>query len=141
MKAALARRARIARVRRIEHLHAAADAAAADSQVAALEASSERLGALRGGLTGEIGASSGAALAHTHELAMRLDVARAGLADAIVGARFTASACAEVRIEKRRGQDSAEKLEARATADLARLAERRAGAIGRRRRGLMEEQA
>ncbi|MBV9843433.1 MAG: hypothetical protein JOY99_18170 [Sphingomonadaceae bacterium] len=139
MKGQVARRARIARVRRIEHLHAAAEAAAAEAQVVSLEASSERLAALRGGLIGEIGASTGARIAHTHELAMRLDVARAGLTDAIAGARITAASRAEARIEARRNQDSAEKLEARAAADLARLAERRANAIGRRRRGLLED--
>lgn len=140
MKSAVDRRARIARVRRIEHLHAAARAASADAQVASLEASSERLSALRGGLIGEIGTTRGAQLGHTHELAMRLDVARAGLFDAIAGARITAAGFAEARIEARRNQESAEKLEARAASELARLAERRAGAIGLRRRGPAEEQ-
>ena len=140
MKRAVERRARIARVRRIEHLHAAAQAATADAQVVSLEASSERLNVLRGGLIGETGASSGAQIGHTHELAMRLDVARVGLFDAIAGARITAAASAEARIEARRNQESADKLEARAAASLAMLAERRANALGTRRRGLSEEQ-
>ena len=139
MTGGVSRRARLARVRRIEHLHAAAEAVAADAQVASLEASSERLRALRGGLIGDVGPTSGARLGHTHELAMRLDVARAGLFDAITGARLTAGACAEARLEARRNQESAEKLEARAAAELARLGERRASAIGMRRRGSGEE--
>jgi hypothetical protein len=140
MSATAFRRARITRVRRIEHLHAAAAASAANAQVAALESSAERLAEQRGGLIGTTGATTGASLAHAHELAMRLDIARHGLGDAIAGARLSAGACAEARIEARRNEESAAKLEQRAMAALARTAERRAGAIGRRRRGLTGEQ-
>lgn len=132
------RRARITRVRRIEHVHAAAAAAAAQAQVAHLEASERRLAELRGGLVSEVGATTGAALGHAHELAMRLDGARASLGDAIAGARITAAASSEARIEARRNEESAHKLEERTNAELARMAERRAHRIGLRRRGLAD---
>lgn len=139
MKALVARRARIARVRHVQHLQAAAAASAAEAHAASLESSAARLAELRGGLLQQTGGTSGAALGHAHELAMRLDAARLGMSDAIAGARASASASAEARLEARRRQESADKLDARANAALARFTDRRASALGRRRRGLAGE--
>ncbi len=133
MKRLAATRARIARVRRIEHLHAVAAANAADGAVISLETSVSRLSEMRSGLLGSgSGTSNGMTLAGVHELASRLDHAHASLADAIVGARATASARTEARHEARRRQESADKLDARAAAALAQHAERRLQGLGRR---------
>ncbi len=132
MKRLAASRARIARVRRVQHSHAAAAASAAQGAVASLETSVDRLGAMRSGLLQSSGTSSGMTLAGVHELASRLDHARASLADAIVGARATAAARTDARDEARRRHESADKLDARAAAALARHAERRLRGLGRR---------
>lgn len=134
------RRERIARVRRVEHAQAAAHAAAAEMQLASLEASENRLTTIRASLSWELGDFSAATLASRAELALRLDEARFGLTDAIVNARATAEARTAERIDARKRQESAEKLGERAEAEMARAAERRAaGRPGSMRRGLTEE--
>lgn len=133
MKALVQKRARIARVRRVQHMQAAAAAAAAQGQLVQLELSADRLAALRISLGSGAGASTGAALSNAAELAMRLDDARHGLADAIVSARAVAAERAEQRLEARRHKESADKLGTRAAAALARLLEQRASAAHPRR--------
>lgn len=121
-------RARIARVRHVQHMQAAAAAAAAQGQLVQLEISAERLATLRGSLDCAPGLSSGATLSGAAELALRLDNARAGLTDAIVSARALAAERAEQRLDARRRKESADKLDSRAAAALARLLEQRASA-------------
>jgi hypothetical protein len=133
MKAIVTKRARIARVRKVQHVQAAAVAARAETHASMLEHSAERLSELRGSLAPDTGMSSGAALSHASELAMRLDEARHGLTDAIVSARHNATREAEVRLEARRQQESAAKLETRAAAALAEFLER-STAVTRRRK-------
>jgi len=128
MKAIVQQRARIARVRHVQHLQAAAAAAAAQGQLDQLELSAQRLATLRGSLGCAPGLSTGAALSGAAELALRLDNARIGLTDAIVSARAVAAERAEQRIEARRRKESADKLDSRAAAALARLIEQRASA-------------
>lgn len=128
------RRQRIVRVRHVQHLQAGLAAAAAQEKVDQLQTSADRLVTLRGSLLDLSGATTGAFLAHKHELAQRLDQARHGLTDAIVGAEKLAEQKAEARMEARRQQESAEKLAQRAEAQFQRMIELKAMAQGRRRR-------
>ena len=121
-------RARIVRVRRVQHDLAAAASAKATAQLKALEHSEERLGLLRQGLGAGQGELTGAALASIGELAMRLDKAREGLGRSITGARVQGATREGVRIAARRDQESAEKLEQRAAAAARRAAERKRAA-------------
>ena len=121
-------RARIARVRRIQHGIASIAAAKASGHVQLLEANEQRLKAMREGLAADPGATSGATLAGIGELAMRLETAREGLNTTIANARVAARLREEARIGARREQDCAEKLERRAATAVARAHEKRAGA-------------
>lgn len=133
MSGGMARRARIARVRRVQHLQAAARAAQAERKADALESTADHLAQLRLVLAPEPGALSGAQLANAAELAMRLDMVRDGLTDAIVAARATALDRAARRLEARIRQESAERLEERARHAVALLRERPAGVAHRRK--------
>src|SRR3546814_14547138 len=124
MTANLRQRARIVRVRRVQHDLAAAAAARASAELKALEHSEERLKQLRQGLGADQGEVFGGALASLGELAMRLDKAREGLGRTINGARVQVAAREGVRLAARRAQECAEKLEATA-APTARRAEER----------------
>lgn len=135
MKAKVAKRTRIARVRRIQHDLAAADAARAENHAAMLENSAERLMQLRQSLVARHGRSDGATLANLGELAMRLDAAREGLSDAIASARASAEYQAGIRLEARRRQESADRLESRAADALAQFLERNTNITPRRRIG------
>jgi len=134
MKALVQRRERIARVRRVQHLQAAAHAAQADARVASLETSESRLTELRHSLTLEPGVFSGATLSNAGELAMRLDTARQGLTEAIVAARASAAQFAALRLEARIRQESAERLEEQAQTAFDELRERRSPSGRLRRR-------
>ena len=128
------KRARVARVRRIQHTQAAATAAHAENQAATLETSARRLAQLRFSLRLSEGLSNGAAIANLGELAMRLDDARHGLTDAIASARANADHKAELRLDARRRQESANKLEERAAAALAEFLENNALSTPRRKK-------
>lgn len=127
------KRTRIARVRKVQHSLAAAAAAQAENQAVMLETSAERLSQLRFSLRVGKGLTSGGTIANLGELAMRLDDARHGLNDAIASARANANQHAEVRLEARRKQESANKLEARAAVALAEFLENRAVGSPRRK--------
>ena len=124
----VSQRARIGRIRRIQHGLAAFAAAKASGHVQMLEANEERLRQMRLGLGAAAGPTSGAALASRGELAMRLESARDGLQGTIAGARAAAMLREEARLGARRDQESAEKLERRAASAAARAEDRRAGA-------------
>ena len=114
MKALVAKRARITRVRGVQHMLATSAAASAEAQVASLENNAAKLASLRDSLTLPSGPSTGAILQNRGELAQRLDKARNGLADAIVTARAAAEKKIAERLEARQRQESAAKLDARA---------------------------
>ncbi len=135
------RRERIARVRRVEHAQALGAAALAEQQLRSLEQSAARVLDLRLSLTTGVGSMPAETLAACGELAHRLDVARFGLTDAIVGARATAAVKAAERIEARIRQESAERLVERAATEVSDLAEARMSSAARPRsvRGLGEE--
>jgi hypothetical protein len=125
-------RARLARVRRIQHGLAATVAAAAAERVHLLETSRERLRQMRAELRPIEGPTDGAALARMGELAMRLDSARLGLAPTIASARDAAALRETERLAARRDQESAEKLEAAASRAAEEAAEQRLKQAGRR---------
>ena len=133
MNALVRQRARLARVRRIQHGLAATVAAAAAERVQLLETSRERLGQMRAELRPIEGTTDGAALARMGELAMRLDSARIGLAPTIDSARSAAALREAERLAARRDQESAEKLEAAAVRAAEEEAERRMKQPGRKR--------
>lgn len=121
-------RARIARVRRIQHGIASLAAAKAAGHVQFLEANQQRLKAMHEGLAANPGNTCGATLAGLGELAMRLDAARDGLGTTIASAKVAARLREEARLGARREQDCAEKLERKAASAAARADEKRAGA-------------
>jgi len=114
MKSLVAKRARITRVRSVQHLQAAAAAVQAQAQVTSLETSAAKLASLRDSLTVPTGSTTGAILQNRGELAQRLDKARGGLNDAIVSARAAAETKVAERLDARQRQESAAKLDARA---------------------------
>lgn len=133
MKNLAQRRARITRVREVQHLHAAGEAAAAEQKVSQLEVNAARLAALRTSLTLAPGITTGSSLGNAAEMGLRLDTVRDGLSDAIGAAKAVALA----RITDRRDADirreSAERLETRAVAELQRMIEERMAASIRHR--------
>lgn len=140
MSAVVKQRARIARVRRLQHGLAASSAAAAVGQLRSLETSRERLAQMRGELDAAQGTTSGAILSAAGELAMRLDAARLGLAPTIEAARRAAQAREQARLQARREQESAERLEQAAATAAEAGAERRMNKSGRRRGGLAQDE-
>jgi hypothetical protein len=133
MNGLVRQRARLARVRRIQHGLAASVAAEAAGRVQMLETSRERLLQMRSELCPIAGATTGAAMARMGELAMRLDAARYNLGPTIDSARSAAAAREAERRSARRDQESAEKLEAAALRAAEELAEQRLRQNGRGR--------
>lgn len=126
-------RARIARVRRIQHDLAALAAAKASGHVQMLETNQQRLKVMREGLAAAPGVTSGAALSSRGELAMRLEAARDGLGKTIDGARAAASLREKARVGARRDQESADKLQQKALSAVTRSEDRRNAALFRPR--------
>ena len=133
MKGLVRQRARMARVRRLQHNLAASRAAEAAGQLRQLEMSSERLAQMRRELVAGQGLATGAALASAGELAMRLDAARAGLGQTIEGARAAVAMREQARLHARREQESAEKLESAAWTAAEELADRKLAKVTRLR--------
>jgi hypothetical protein len=133
MNGLVRQRARLARVRRIQHGLAATVAAQAAGRVQMLETSRARLLQMRGELRPVEGPTTGAAMARMGELAMRLDSARHNLGPTIDSARSAAAAREGERRAARRDQESAEKLEAAALRVAEELAEQRLRQAGRGR--------
>jgi hypothetical protein len=131
MKALVAKRARITRVRDVQHRLAMTAAASAEAHVANLETNAAKLASMRDSLTVPTGPTTGAALQNRGELAQRLDTARHGLSDAIVSARAAAEQKIAERLEARQRQESAAKLDARAVQALSAWTEARMAAAFR----------
>lgn len=134
MKVLAERRARITRVRQVQHLQAATEAANAEGKVVQLEGNAARLAALRLSLSVAPGMTSGASLGNSAELGSRLDQVRSGLTDAIGAARSVALSRANERRVADIAREGAERLETRAVADLQRMIEERMAASIRHRR-------
>jgi flagellar biosynthesis chaperone FliJ len=126
MSALVRQRARLARVRRVQHLRAAGDAAQAEGRVTQLEGTADHLARLSQALAPDPGLGwSGAQLGNAAELSMRLDQLRHGMTDSIATARASALEQAARRLEARIAEESASRLEERAAAAEERLREQR----------------
>jgi len=125
MKALAERRARITRVREVQHLHAIGEAAAAEGKVVQLEGNAAKLAALRMSLTLAHGITTGAGLGNAGEMGLRLDTVRHGLTDAIGAAKAVATARVKDRRDADIRRESAERLETRAVAELQQMIEER----------------
>lgn len=132
------RRARIARVRRVQHLQAVGAAAVAQGKLVQLEGNAQRLQTLRESLSGQAGHTSGAALGHASELAMRLDDVRHGLDRAIGSAKEAVELRSQERIGTHIALESAERLQVRAVAEMHKMIEERMLASFRPRRKEVE---
>ena len=139
MTSTIRQRARIVRVRKIQHDLAASAAAEAAGQVQLIETNRQRLAQMRNELRAGEGLTSGAELARIGELAMRLDAARQGLGRTLDSARTMAAARDDARRAARRDQESAEKLQQAAVSAAERLAERRPLRSGRSRLRLQHD--
>ncbi len=106
-----AARARLLRVRAIQHRIAAAAAIAADAGVADLIASRARLTALGAGLAPPPGPATGATLAGRGELAARLDAAGTALVPHIDAARQVAALRASERLVRWQREEIARALD------------------------------
>ncbi|WCT72902.1 hypothetical protein PQ455_14850 [Sphingomonas naphthae] len=133
MKALADRRARIVRVRAVQHIQASIAAGEAEQRANDLAESSRRLVALRGGLEFSEGTVQAGALAAQAELAARLEAARAGMADNIAAARAVATTKEGERLAARIRQEGAEKLQQRAVQQLQDSIEARLAAGHRHR--------
>lgn len=116
---------RFARVRTLQHNLAALAAHRAASQVDALENSIGKLVSLRDAMRPPEGIITGATLASTGEIAMRLDQARASVAVSAVNARQRAAVFHEARLAARRRQESADRLTDKSAKAAERQAERK----------------
>lgn len=128
MTALADRRARISRVRRVQHLQAAGAVAAAEERVVSLQANADRLAAMRESLVADAGSTSGATLGSIGELSMRLEAARDGLARAIGQARDVVALRVTERTDAHIARESAERLQVRAVAEMQREIEQRMAA-------------
>lgn len=135
MKAIANRRARITRVREVQHLQAVSEAATAEGKVVQLEGNAARLATLRNSLSSPTGLTSGAALSNSAELGQRLDSVRDSLSSAIGAAKVVALAKADARRDADIARESAERLQVRAVADLQRMIEEQMMASIRHRNG------
>jgi hypothetical protein len=122
------RRARIMKVRAIEHRAASSRLVSADAAAANLLRISDRLGALRKSLVAKHGQTLGLALIASAELSHRLEAAALSLVQPISDAD---RACARIRGERlvaRRHEDGASMLHERAVRVEAQLADERESA-------------
>lgn len=125
MKSLAERRARITRVREVQHLQAVSAAAAAEGKVVQLEGNAAKLAAMRMSLSMAPGITNGASLGNSGEMGLRLDTVRHGLTDAIGAAKAVAFARAQDRTQADIRRESAERLENRAVAELQHMIEER----------------
>ena len=121
------RRARVARVRRVQHLQAVGNAAEAEGRVVQLETSDSRLAGLRNSLVSEQ-QTTGAALGSLGELSARLDDARVGLGRQIRSAHEVVELRHAERLGAHIAREGAERLQQRAVAEMHRMIERRMAA-------------
>ena len=133
MKALADRRARIVRVRAVQHIQASIAAGEAEARANALADNEQKLVALRGNLQFDPGAVQGGAMAAQAELATRLEAARASMADNIAAARAVATTKEQERLAARIRQEGAEKLQQRAVQAMQDMIEARLAAGHRHR--------
>ncbi len=115
MSTTAARRARLLRLRTIEHRVAAVRMAAADAAHAAVVNISDRVATLRDGIIVPAGGYRGHDLQSLSELATRLDRARAGLQPSLASAREVRDARDAERIAARVAEERTSRVHDTAT--------------------------
>ncbi|NIJ09580.1 hypothetical protein FHS31_003217 [Sphingomonas vulcanisoli] len=121
------RRARVARVRRVQHLQAVGNAAEAEGRLVQLETSDQRLAGLRNSLVSE-SQTNGATLGSLGELSARLDDARVGLGRQLVSAKQAVDLRLAERLTANIAREGAERLQDRAVAEMHKMIEQRMAA-------------
>jgi hypothetical protein len=114
MTSTTARRARLVRLRTIEHSIAKAKLARADATLANLERIAERIASLKSGLGAGEGSTNGMALKAIAEMSIRLDAAHNGMIAPIEEAEARRAEFNALRITAQQKEDSAEKLHVKA---------------------------
>ena len=125
MKPQVRKAQRLMRVRTVQHNLAAVATHKARQQVEALEASIGKLVAIRDAMQPSAGGTTGAMLASSGEIAMRLDQARASVMQSADGARRRAEICREAQLAARQNQETADRLTEKAVKAVERAAERK----------------
>ena len=110
MTGTTARRARLLRLRTIEHRIAKAKLARADATLVNLERIAGRIAALKNGLGAGVGGTSGMALKAMTEMSIRLDAAQIGMTAPIDEAEARRAEFNTLRITAQHKEDSAAKL-------------------------------
>jgi hypothetical protein len=110
MTSTTARRARLLRMRTIEHRIAKAKLARADATLANLSRIAARIAGLRDGLGAGVGGTSGMSLKAMAEMSARLDEAQIGMSAPIDEAEARRAEYSALRIAAQQKEDSAEKL-------------------------------
>ena len=128
MTGTTARRARLLRLRSIQHRIAVAKLARADANVANLARIAQRIVGLKAGLGADEGTTNGMALKAMTEMAIRLDAARAGIAAPISEAEARRAEFNALRIRARQKEESAAKLHDKAATSEAAAQDLRADA-------------
>lgn len=134
MKGLVTRRARVLRVRHVQHSMAAAETARARDEVDGIARNAERLHRVRGDLFTARGAATGASFAAMQELAGRLEQAGRQLDGALYDARRKVEAKEGLSLMANRNREIAVKLKDRAHADLEEWRENKLAALPRYRR-------
>lgn len=132
MKQVMAKRERIVRARRVQHLLASVEATRAHNEVLALEDNAERVSKVRSELYGADLVTSGAQLASHRELADRLEQAGRHLDGAIYDANKRVEQRNAERQLADRDREIAERLKAKAARALAEQMEARLQSLPRR---------
>lgn len=137
MKGLIAKRERIVRARRVQHLLATIESARAQNEAMALEQNAQRVRMVRDELF-EVGAiTSGAALASHRELAGRLEQAGRHLDGAIYDAHKRVEQKEGERQLANRDQEIAERLKQKAARALMEQMELRLQSLPRRSRSVL----
>jgi hypothetical protein len=140
MTGTTARRARLLRLRAIEHRIARAKLARADATLANLARIVGRIASLKSGLGAGEGSTNGMALKAMAEMSIRLDAARCGMTAPIDEAQSRRAEFNALRITAQQKEDSAEKLHSKAATSEAATRDLRADANRphRKRTALLE---
>ena len=128
MTGTTARRARLLRLRAIEHRIAKAKLARADATLVNLERIAGRIAALKNGLGAGVGGTSGMALKAMTEMSIRLDAARSGMTAPMTEAEARRAEYNALRITAQQKEDSAAKLHDKAATSEAATRDLRADA-------------
>lgn len=128
MTGTTARRARLLRLRTIEHRIAKAKLTRADAALVNLERIAGRIAALRDGLGASVGGTSGMVLKAMAEMSIRLDAARSGMTAPMTEAEARRAEFNALRITAQQKEDSAAKLHDKAATSEATTRDLRADA-------------